>query len=350
MKLISNNFQNSVVYEPKKRKKQHVAEYDDYDKPLTEIISDGIINTNCKLCGTGVVKNARNLPVNKKCSCSRGNEILKKILDIVESSGKNSKKNINVQNIVTNNNNSILINNTNNNINIVNNIYQTIKINPFGKEKLDMLTTDYMNKIIENPDSGIVKLIKFIHFNPEIPENHNVIMKNKRDQYVDVFNGEVWEKQQKDVAIHNLISSKKDIMDDHYETMVENSKVNNIMIGNYAKFNTVLDPYIKHLTIKDVNFLKKKKILKLKEFIEDDGVEKKCEKLYKTIFNNILIVMLEDKIINKDFFKNLNKANGLDYDTEDLSDLMSNANIVNQLVETKIIGNDMLENSSEKDI
>jgi hypothetical protein len=38
-----------------------------------------------------------------------------------------------------------------------------------------------------------VKLIKLLHFNKDAPQNHNVMIENKRDKTIKVFNGEKFE-------------------------------------------------------------------------------------------------------------------------------------------------------------
>lgn len=203
-------------------------------------------------------------------------------------------------NIIHNHYNTQIINNEIiNNFNVVNNnlnIYQNDKLNAFGKENLEMLTQEILNNIIANPNDGIVKLIKFIHFNPSLPENRNIMIKNKKEPYIDVFNGDYWEKQEKEAAIHNLISTKKDIMDDHFETLVEKNMVTKIMKNNYSDFSNTLDPYLKDNLDK----------------LLDDKINKKeiseiCESLYKNLYAKIILILVNDKEINKVLQRKLNK-------------------------------------------
>ena len=42
-------------------------------------------------------------------------------------------------------------------------------------------------------------------------------IKNKKEPYIDIFNGKKLEKQDKKTAIQNIITTKKDIMDDFVE-------------------------------------------------------------------------------------------------------------------------------------
>jgi len=231
---------------------------------------------------------------------------LSELLSIV--TDKNSKKiknnkSLNIFNTEIHNHINTQIFNTTNeiteNINILNNnlnIYNSDKINAFGKENLDILTEDVLDSIIENPNGGIVKLIKIIHFNPNVPENRNVVIKNKKDTYFNVYNGDFWEKQDKDTTIHNLLSTKKDIMDDHFENMIEKKVVSNFMITNYNDFCDILDPYLKdNLDSLITDKLSKK------------NITKKCENIYKKLYDKIMVVMMNDKEINKVLQRKLDK-------------------------------------------
>lgn len=78
--------------------------------------------------------------------------------------------------INSNNVQNITINTTNNNIintqNTTNNITQTI--NNFGSETTTHLSLEFLEHCIRNPKKGMSKLIENIHYNPEVPENHNL--------------------------------------------------------------------------------------------------------------------------------------------------------------------------------
>jgi len=264
--------------------------------------------TICRFCGKDLVSDFEIKNHFEKKWCTHGNnfsEILDGSNNITINEEKKSKKNgsLKVYNTQIHNHINTQIFNTTNeitkNINIVNNnlnIIHSDKINAFGKENLDILTEDMLDEIIENPNGGLVRLIKYIHFNPDVPENRNVVIKNKKDPYVDVFNGDYWEKQDKDTTIHNLISTKKDIMDDHFENMIEKKLVNNFMMNNYNEFSDLLDPYLKdNLDTLITEKLKKK------------NITKKVESIYKRLYDKIMLVMMNDKEINKVLQRKLNK-------------------------------------------
>ena len=80
-------------------------------------------------------------------------------------------------------------NQTNNNTNIT--------INAFGKENIDYLVNNpkykqMMLSCMNTKEQGIMQLIKYIHFNPEHPENQNLRKPNKKDECMKSYDGQKW--------------------------------------------------------------------------------------------------------------------------------------------------------------
>lgn len=214
---------------------------------------------------------------------------------------KISTKTKNTPSSITNN----TINNTQNNTQNINNIFvvnNNINTNPkeFGKEDLQHLTDEILSKVIECPQTGLLKLIKQIHFNKNMPQNQNINMTNKKETYVEVFNGKEWEKQDKKTAIQNMITSKKDIMDDYIEEKTEKNLISSFIKDNYERFSEMLDTYVREsLNNCDDN-------LKLR-------IARNCQKLYREIFKQVEIILINN-IKNKrlEAIKNTNITLDLD--------------------------------------
>ena len=75
----------------------------------------------------------------------------------------------------------------------------------------------------------------------------NIQFKNKKEPYIDIFNGKKWEKQDKKTAIQNIITTKKDIMDDWYDGFIEKKILDQKYINKYEIFSHDLDRYINHI-------------------------------------------------------------------------------------------------------
>ena len=200
-------------------------------------------------------------------------------LPSIESSIKNK---INEQLMTVNNIYSKVINNTVNNTQNIQNIIVMDKINlrEFGKEDLDHTSDEIMNRVIKYPQAGILNLIREIHFNDTMPQNQNINILNKKEQFIEIFNGKEWKKQDKKTAIQNIITSKKDIMDDYVEEKTEKNLISNFIKDNYENFSEMLDNYIRE---------------SLGHYDEQikTNIAKKCQKLYKEIFNQAELVLFD---------------------------------------------------------
>jgi len=204
------------------------------------------------------------------------------------------KKKIDEQLMNVNANYSKIINNTvNNTQNIQNNIIVMDKINlrEFGKEDLDHITDEIMNRAIKYPQTGILNLIREIHFNDTMPQNQNINILNKKEQFIEIYNGKEWKKQDKKTAIQNIITSKKDIMDDYVEEKTEKNLISNFIKDNYENFSEMLDNYIRE---------------SLGHYDEQikTNIAKKCQKLYKEIFNQAELVLFDYLQSKKELIKN----------------------------------------------
>lgn len=93
-----------------------------------------------------------------------------------------------------------------------------IMINSFGKENLDYISNDYINQLINSgPINSIPTLLKYIHFNPEHKENHNVKISNKKENYAQIFNGSDWEYRDKRATISDMSDRAYNILNIHYK-------------------------------------------------------------------------------------------------------------------------------------
>lgn len=101
-----------------------------------------------------------------------------------------------------------IVNNTVNNNNNTTNINNGVVINivlPHKKTSIDHLTDlDYFNILGRNLMS-IPLMIEKIHFNKDVPENHNIYIPNIKNKFAMLYNGSEWSLHNRDEIIHNLI-------------------------------------------------------------------------------------------------------------------------------------------------
>jgi len=89
-----------------------------------------------------------------------------------------------------------------------------LTVNNYSDTDLTKLTDKTYNKIIKDAEEAyriIPNLIKHLHFNPKIPENHNVYLsnRNKNNKYLQVYKDKHWETINKTAEIDNLINDKE---------------------------------------------------------------------------------------------------------------------------------------------
>lgn len=192
------------------------------------------------------------------------------------------KKTINNMTTINNNNQTTNNKNTQNIIYVDNRSCSDTKLKPFGKENLGFLTEDFLQSVIIEPEEGILRLIEKVHFNKDVPENQNIQFKNKKEPYIDIFNGKKWEKQDKKTAIQNIITTKKDIMDDFVDEYDETKLINKFVKENYDTFSKMLNEYIMH-TLDSYDERVKSRVLI------------KCMSFYKEICKQAELLLINNK-------------------------------------------------------
>lgn len=92
---------------------------------------------------------------------------------------------------------------------ITNNIQQNnivnINLKEFGMESQGHLTTEFLNKCFA--DKGLVDLIEYLHFDKECPENHNVRLKSRKQELMEVYSNGKWMVKDQDQTLTELIQS-----------------------------------------------------------------------------------------------------------------------------------------------
>ena len=116
------------------------------------------------------------------------------------------------------------------------NIQNNIILNSYGKEDLSHITDALKTELLSIPYGAIPKMIEAIHFNDEKPENKNIMLPNKKDNLVKVFEGDKWIYKNKNETISDLVDSKYNIIDDHYDEMDSAEKVNPNIKTTFTKF------------------------------------------------------------------------------------------------------------------
>ena len=147
---------------------------------------------------------------------------------------------VNNDNSISNSHNMINSNNVNNTADtIVNNTVDTIVNNniqlvKFGEEDLKKIALETIKYL--NGYEGFYNLIKDVHFNEEVPENHNIYVSNSKFKNACVYDGERWLLRNLDEVRGELIEKKYDFLCDRFDTLKGESKISSSMEKKFMRF------------------------------------------------------------------------------------------------------------------
>ena len=135
------------------------------------------------------------------------------------------RSNINITNINNITNNKI----TNNNLNI--------NINSFGKEDLSHITTEDYKRFLTGFFPGFIKFIEKIHFDKEMPANHNIYISNLKSKYMQIYDGDKWSTTEKNDILDNFILKKYNILSNKCSELEENNQISDIVVDKFIQFS-----------------------------------------------------------------------------------------------------------------
>lgn len=101
----------------------------------------------------------------------------------------------------------------NNNLNA-----QTVNItlNNYGNENLTHLTPEFLSHCLLNPKKGLPTLIETIHYNKDIPENHNIRFKSWKKNLLEKCIDSQWRECDASNTLDELIRKGYRILNTHY--------------------------------------------------------------------------------------------------------------------------------------
>jgi len=121
------------------------------------------------------------------------------------------------------------------------NIQNNIILNNYGSEDLSHISKTLKTELLNIPYCAIPKMIEAIHFNNEKPENKNIMLPNKKENLVKVYEGNKWVYKNKNDTITDLVDSKYTIIDEHYEELNSENKVPAQIKTTFTKFRKFYD-------------------------------------------------------------------------------------------------------------
>ena len=96
--------------------------------------------------------------------------------------------------------------------------------------------------MLKIPFEMIPKMIQVVHFNDEKPENKNIFLPNKKDNFVKIFKDNKWIYQDKNEVLKALVTHKYNVMDNHYDIVGQEQMIGDNIKTNYLEFNISIHP------------------------------------------------------------------------------------------------------------
>jgi hypothetical protein len=106
-------------------------------------------------------------------------------------------------------------NTTNTTTHNTHNTTNNVVINAFGRERLDHITTGFMDQCVKRRDKGLVELIEKIHY--DCPENQNVRATNMEYPFIQCHNGQKWVYDKKERVLNHLVDKGHGMMQEHFD-------------------------------------------------------------------------------------------------------------------------------------
>jgi len=139
--------------------------------------------------------------------------------------------------------------------NVNNNITINLTIRPFGTPSTEHITEDFKKECLTFMNKGILNLVKEIHFNPNVPENHNILCKSTKNGTCQIWNGVAWEVKPDVSVFDDLISISKRILFDCFVNLRQSDEV-------IKSLDDVLNSYFLKLGGKTKEFYNLRKTMK----------------------------------------------------------------------------------------
>jgi hypothetical protein len=120
-----------------------------------------------------------------------------------------------------------------------NNIQINQIIVPYGNENLEKITVSEYKKLMIRGMNSVPEFVKYIHFNKDKPEYHNIYISNIRDSHALIYDGKDWQLRDRDETIEQLYNDKADILEMKFEEMLD--KLDDQTIKMFKKFLQIKD-------------------------------------------------------------------------------------------------------------
>ena len=115
-----------------------------------------------------------------------------------------------------------------------------IQLNNYGSEDLSHISYRDKTHMLKIPYVMIQRMIEKVHFNDMKPENKNLMIVNKKDKYIKIYENGKWIYKDKKTTLEDLIDGKYFILDEHFNE-ITSDELSEIQKDRYEGFQTKYD-------------------------------------------------------------------------------------------------------------
>ena len=117
---------------------------------------------------------------------------------------------------------------------ITNNFTNNIVLLPYGSNNISLSAEDVI-KLFQKGFKTVPDIIKYIHFNTDHPENHNIYISSIQADHLTIYNGRKWVIVEKDETLGNMHYDTVDVIIKKFDE--HGDKMSTLAIKNWGDFS-----------------------------------------------------------------------------------------------------------------
>ena len=110
---------------------------------------------------------------------------------------------------------------TTTNNNITNNNTVNIKVLAYKDTDVSHLTDRDYQRALNRASMCIPQILEKVHFDPEKPENHNVVISSMNNKYIKLHDGQNWNLRDREETVEDLFADAEDLLENKLESWQE---------------------------------------------------------------------------------------------------------------------------------
>ena len=126
---------------------------------------------------------------------------------------------------------------TNNNINIQN----TITLVSHSKENMDWITSAQWCSLFRKQEKGVCGLFKLVNFNPNHPENHNILGIDFDSKFLNIFREHGWKGENSNMVSRKILQRMYRELEKEYNICLANGCIDDYTERCFSRFQRKMD-------------------------------------------------------------------------------------------------------------